>query len=125
MECGKYVALLSVGQGGELTIRSEVRGLGFRWRSERFQVQDPGTGRVYQKLAERAGVAGVGGSGGARESKSCGETAEDSADDSGSHGELRRGAGSACWDWTNRQARGSVCREQRKRLTTCMVRGFA
>ena len=42
------MALLSVGQGGELTIRSEVLGLGSRWRSERFQVQDPGTGRVYQ-----------------------------------------------------------------------------
>ena len=48
LERGKYVALPSAGQSGELTIRSEVLGLDFRWCSERFQVQDPSTGRVYQ-----------------------------------------------------------------------------
>ena len=48
LERGKYVALPSAGQSGELTIRSEVLGLDFRWCSERFQVRDPSTGRVYQ-----------------------------------------------------------------------------
>ena len=42
------MALPSAGEGGELTIRSEVLGLDFRWCCERFQVQDPSTGRVYQ-----------------------------------------------------------------------------
>ena len=45
---GKYVALPSTGKGGELTIRSEVLSLDFRWYSERLQVKDPSTGRVYQ-----------------------------------------------------------------------------
>ena len=48
LERGKYVALPSTGKGGELTIRSEVLGLDFRWYSERLQVKDPSTGRVYQ-----------------------------------------------------------------------------
>ena len=48
MEHGEYVALPSAGEGGELTIRSEVLGLDFRWCSERLQVRDPSTGRVYQ-----------------------------------------------------------------------------
>ena len=47
LERGKYVALPAAGEGGELTIRSEVLGLDFRWCSERFQVKDPSTGRVY------------------------------------------------------------------------------
>ena len=47
-ERGEYVALPAAGEGGELTIRSEVLGLDFRWCSERFQVMDPSTGRVYQ-----------------------------------------------------------------------------
>ena len=48
LERGKYVALPVAGEGGELTIRSEVLDLDFRWCSERLQVQDPSTGRVYQ-----------------------------------------------------------------------------
>ena len=48
LERGEYVALPAAGEGGELTIRSEVLGLDFRWCSERFQVMDPSTGRVYQ-----------------------------------------------------------------------------
>ena len=48
LECGEYVALPSTGEGGELTIRSEVLGLDLRWCSERLQVKDPSTGRVYQ-----------------------------------------------------------------------------
>ena len=96
------MALPSVGQGGELTIRSEVLGLEFRWCSERFQVKDPGTGRVYQSAENVWELRALRGSGGAQESKRCGETAEAPADDSGSHGEVRRGAGSACWEWTNR-----------------------
>ena len=48
LERGKYAALPSAGEGGELTIRSEVLGLDFRWCSERFQVMDPSTGRVYE-----------------------------------------------------------------------------
>ena len=48
LERGKYVALPAAGEGGELTIRSEVLGLDLRWCSERFQVKDPSTGRVYQ-----------------------------------------------------------------------------
>ena len=48
LERGKYVALPAAGQGGELTIRSEVLGLDFRWYRDRFQVKDPSTGRVYQ-----------------------------------------------------------------------------
>ena len=47
LERGKYVALPAAGEGGELTIRSEVLSLDFRWCSERFQVKDPSTGRVY------------------------------------------------------------------------------
>ena len=50
LEGGEYVALPSTGEGGELTIRSEVLGLDFRWCSERLQVKDPSTGRVYQSL---------------------------------------------------------------------------
>ena len=48
LEQGDYVALPVAGEGGELTIRSEVLDLDFRWCSERLQVQDPSTGRVYQ-----------------------------------------------------------------------------
>ena len=48
LERGKYVALPATGEGGELTIRSEVLDLDFRWCSEMFQVRDPNTGRVYQ-----------------------------------------------------------------------------
>ena len=48
LEGGVYVALTSTGEGGGLTIRSEVLGLDFRWCRERFQVKDPSTGRVYQ-----------------------------------------------------------------------------
>ena len=48
LERGDYVALPAAGEGGELTIRSEVLDLAFRWCSERLQVQDPSTGRVYQ-----------------------------------------------------------------------------
>ncbi len=48
LECGEYVALPSTGEGGEFTIRSEVLGLDLRWCSERLQVKDPSTGRVYQ-----------------------------------------------------------------------------
>ena len=50
LERGEYVALPSTGEGGELTIRSEILGLDFRWCSERLQVKDPSTGRVYQSL---------------------------------------------------------------------------
>ncbi len=50
LERGEYVALPSAEEGGELTIRSEVLGLDFRWHSERLQVKDPSTGRVYQSL---------------------------------------------------------------------------
>ncbi len=50
LERGEYVALPATGEGGELTIRSEVLGLEFRWCSERLQVKDPSTGRVYQSL---------------------------------------------------------------------------
>ncbi len=50
LERGEYVPLPSAGEGGELTIRSEVLGLDFRWCSERLQVKDPSTGRVYQSL---------------------------------------------------------------------------
>ena len=50
LEGGKYVALPSAGPGGELTIRSEVLGLDFRWCSEKLQVMDPSTGRVYQSV---------------------------------------------------------------------------
>ena len=50
LEGGKYVALPSAGQGGELTIRSEVLGLDFRWCSEKLQVMDPSTSRVYQSM---------------------------------------------------------------------------
>ena len=53
MEGGEYVALPSTGEGGELTIRGEVLGLDFRWCSERLQVKDPSTGRVYQSLENR------------------------------------------------------------------------
>ena len=48
LERGEYVALPSSGEGGELTIRSQVLGLDLRWCSERLQVRDPSTGRVYQ-----------------------------------------------------------------------------
>ena len=48
LERGEYVALPSTGEGGELTIRSEALGLDFQWCSERLQVKDPSTGRVYQ-----------------------------------------------------------------------------
>ena len=50
LERGEYVALPSSGEGGELTIRSEVLGLDLRWCNERLQVKDPSTGRVYQSL---------------------------------------------------------------------------
>ncbi len=50
LERGEYLALPSAGEGGELTIRSEVLGLDFRWCSERLQVKDPSTGRVYQSF---------------------------------------------------------------------------
>ena len=50
LEGGEYVALPSNREGGELTIRSEVLGMDFRWHSERLQVKDPSTGRVYQSL---------------------------------------------------------------------------
>ncbi len=50
LEGGEYVALPSNRDGGEFTIRIEVLSLDFRWRSERLQVKDPSTGRVYQSL---------------------------------------------------------------------------
>ncbi len=50
LERGEYVALPSTGEGGDVAIRSEVLGLEFRWCSERLQVKDPSTGRVYQSL---------------------------------------------------------------------------
>ena len=50
LERGEYVALPSNGEGGELSIRSEVLGLELRWCNERLQVKDPSTGRVYQSL---------------------------------------------------------------------------
>ena len=50
LERGEYVALPSSGEGGELTIRSEVLGLDLRWCNEKLQVKDPSTGLVYQSL---------------------------------------------------------------------------
>ena len=50
LERGKYVALPAAGEGGELTIRSAVLGLDFRWCSDKPQVMDPSTGRVYQSM---------------------------------------------------------------------------